>query len=717
MLRNSTLAVVSFAAIFASSLAWSVSPDKIEWDLRQAVAQKGRAELLVVIYLRHQHTARAAELLSPIYQPRIDFLGERFRLLATQMRGIPSLSPKQEAELMKSRPSLFDRATLEPLAVQIDEARTEYADAVAKWARANSAWDFQAVRNAVASVGGRVTGETLVVSAVIAKIPAHNLDRLAQNEEIATIGLDHPGDPELDVSGPTVGAPAFWGAGVNGGPQDIGVLDTGVSQAHPAFAGFLFEAQAGTNPDSGGHGTHVCGIMGSKDPTRRGMAWGAGTISVGLAGGESTSMQGLNWMMVNVVEKPEDTNHSFGYGTANGVDYRNTDQFFDGACDTFGMMVSKSNGNNGYGTTTLTHPAPAYNLLAVGCMNDFNTLSRSDDRISSFSSSGPTLAGRKKPDLCAPGENIMSTSNSLGFVSMSGTSMAAPHAGGSIVLLMALGAPSPLAAKAVLINSADAMDSKNTASTADDLPVAGSHWDKAYGWGYLNLNGAYLHGPDVFERILASPNGGARQFRFFKGLMSGSEKVTLTWNRHVAWNGSSYPTIVRSLSNLDLRAFRYDGGDQVAASQSTIDNVEQVSVPGGMTVFTVSAEGNFDPNVPTERFALATQENFVEAAGPAATVTFAKGFASGFLSPFDYTATVKNTGDLPMLGATVKVSGYQVLSGDNPMYVGGLLPGQSASVHWTVKRTVNLGQHAKADVTSVSFGEGFVWSVTDPAPL
>ena len=77
-------------------------------------------------------------------------------------------------------------------------------------------------------------------------------------------------------------------------------------------------------------------------------------------------------------------------------------------------MVSKSCGNNGWHDTDprITHPAPAYNILVVANMDDQDTTTRSDDVRSTSSSVGPTLNGRKKPDITAPGSNIMSTNNS-----------------------------------------------------------------------------------------------------------------------------------------------------------------------------------------------------------------------------------------------------------------------------------------------------------------
>lgn len=297
--------------------------------------------------------------------------------------------------------------------------------------------------------------------------------------------------------------------------------------------------------------------------------------------------------------------------------------------------------------------------------------------------------------------------------------MAAPHAGGSVVLLMGLGCPSPMAAKAVLINNADAMNSNNTASTADDSFVSGSRWDKAYGWGYINLSKAYLHAPDVFERTLPAPPNGGRSFKLFKGQMFTNDKASVTWNRHLVYNGASYPTIVRQLSNLDLLAYNAATNAQTGASTSAIDNVEQLSVGAdAMTVVKVQSQGNFDPNVPTERFALATEENFVEASGPITSATWFKLPGSTYTAPFNLTVTVTNTGDLPVFNAQGLLENYIVVSGQNPAPIGTLLPGQSIQLNWVVRRGITTGiTYAKTTVTGVGFGENWSWVLQDPNPL
>ena len=222
------------------------------------------------------------------------------------------------------------------------------------------------------------------------------------------------------------------------------------------------------------------------------------------------------------------------------------------------------------------------------------------------------------------------------------------------------------------------MDGKGTQTTTDDVYVNGSLWDKWYGWGYLNLSSAALHATDVFDKVVPVPTQNNRIARFFIGQMFANEKATLTWNRHVAYNGPNYPSIVLGLSNFDLASYSYISGTMMSSSSSLIDNVEQVAAPSsGLAVLKVYSTGLFDQNVLTERFALSTPENFAQAVGPGALASWAKSPSSSYLAPFRITVKITNSGDLPIYGASAILANYVVVSGENPIDVGTILPGQT----------------------------------------
>jgi serine protease AprX len=124
----------------------------------------------------------------------------------------------------------------------------------------------------------------------------------------------------------------------------------------------------------------------------------------------------------------------------------------DGACDgtdalsvtcdaavARGIVLCVAAGNAGPGPRTVGSPGCARNVITVGASTD-------NDAIASFSSRGPTLDGRVKPDIVFPGQNIVAArakGTSMGtpqgefYTSASGTSMATPHCSGAVALLLA----------------------------------------------------------------------------------------------------------------------------------------------------------------------------------------------------------------------------------------------------------------------------------------
>ena len=694
-------------SLFGAAIAGNVTP-----ALEQIARSNPAGHTPVIILLDNQPGYLVSRDVQSLYRAELTRLGERVREISKGARPSGAIPPALERRgpVALTPDAIAER---EALLSEIDRYQTVQVNEISRRVGMLVASDLAATDIFLRSRGARVDGAMTVVTAMIAVIPNARLREIAAYPRIASMDIDANGAPELDNHKNSLGlVTGFWANSFTGGSLDVGVLDTGVQQNHTSLSSHRFESNAGVS-DPDGHGTGIAGIMASTHATYTGMAFGCDTICVAQAGGNSTSMNGLNYLVTATTEKPENINYSFGNGTANDIDYSPFDQFFDGAIDTFNIMVSKSTGNNGWGTTRITHPAPAYNLLASANMDDLDTASRADDIITSSSSRGPTLLGRKKPDITAPGTDSMTTNRTGTFSNLGGTSSASPHTGGGIVLMRQLGATTTYGAKAVLLNAVDAWTDNNTQTSADDAPVAGSFWNKTFGWGYLDLGEAYANGPDLFEDEMAAPQVGVRNFKLYRGHMFSGEKATLVWNRHVLHNGTSNPTQIEDLSNLDLVVFNRQTNTAVGTSNSAIDNVEQVDVDAdGPVVLKVYTTGTFDPQIPTEGFGLATEEAFTASSGIvfAMTPTLPPNAIPG--STVQVSVQVTNTGDIPAHNTNISIAGATVVNGANPSVVPLIPPGQTVAAAWdiTVQGTPGT-QQLTFTATSNSYGEVFSSSV------
>ena len=225
--------------------------------------------------------------------------------------------------------------------------------------------------------------------------------------------------------------------------QDIGiaVLDTGI-YAHPDFLirdncikSFSDFVNAKPYPyDDANHGTHICGIIASKQKDSCGNYYGiapgcqlicAKILDAKGNGKTSTALAAFQWILhlrdlyniriINLsmgmpVHKPEDEFSPFMEAIG---------ELWD-----MGFVIVVAAGNNGPGSKSITAPGIGRKLITVGSCED------------SFSSHGPTINCIKKPDLCAPGKNIYSCSNQGGYIYKSGTSMATPMVSAAIALLL-----------------------------------------------------------------------------------------------------------------------------------------------------------------------------------------------------------------------------------------------------------------------------------------
>ena len=72
-----------------------------------------------------------------------------------------------------------------------------------------------------------------------------------------------------------------------------------------------------------------------------------------------------------------------------------------------GIVVCAAAGNSGPYPYTISTPAINPFIITVGSTDDQNTLERADDAIADYSSRGPSIDYFVKPDIYAPGTNII----------------------------------------------------------------------------------------------------------------------------------------------------------------------------------------------------------------------------------------------------------------------------------------------------------------------
>ncbi|HET8796609.1 MAG TPA: S8 family serine peptidase [Thermoanaerobaculia bacterium] len=273
---------------------------------------------------------------------------------------------------------------------------------------------------------------------------------------------------------------------VRGAGIRVGVLDTGIDYRHPALGGGFgpgFKVAGGwdfanddADPiDDEGHGTHVAGIIAADSEELRGVAPAATLYAYKVLGGTGS---GTTSDIVAAIERSIDPD---GNGNpADRLDVINlslggsgtADDVLSRACDNAtaaGVIVVVAAGNSG-AVATIGSPGTSRTAITVGAVDDAGN-------VTPFSSQGPTSGLLTfKPDVMAPGEEIVSARAGGGLIASSGTSMAAPHVAGVAALLRALHPDwTPAEIKSALVTTAIATAGPSVARAAGRVDAQRAH--------------------------------------------------------------------------------------------------------------------------------------------------------------------------------------------------------------------------------------------------
>jgi serine protease AprX len=279
------------------------------------------------------------------------------------------------------------------------------------------------------------------------KVTPAEIDALSKQAEVDYIWPDLPVQNWVNTSLPKINVPQVWNDGFKGKGIKVAVIDTGLDDTHPDFAGRVraMKSFVGASArDDNGHGTHVAGILAGSGAKSNGRYSGvapeaslyiAKVLDARGGGLMSSVMAGIEWAVLD--QRVQVINLSLGgTNTCDGSDALSA--LCDEAVLQASVVICVAAGNAGPTLQTIGPPGCARYVITVGATDD-------QDKIAYFSSRGPSADGRTRPDLVFPGVDIIApqaTGTQLGrivaegYVTNSGTSMAAPHASGMAALLL-----------------------------------------------------------------------------------------------------------------------------------------------------------------------------------------------------------------------------------------------------------------------------------------
>jgi serine protease AprX len=399
-----------------------------------------------------------------------------------------------------------------------------------------------------------------------------------------------------------------------GNGEVVAVADTGfdrgnIRYTHPAFATSTGEFQnrvltlypmsniTSVN-DFTGHGTHVCGLVlgdgSTTDGTQfKGTAPKANLVVQCLG----HDFNGIPDNLTHLFRLPYDNNqarvHTNSWGSkwkGKQIGYTRRsveiDKFVLEHPDLVICFAAGNDAGNGHGNISgerhIGAEAAAKNCITVGASRN---VAEYQNEVAAFSSRGPTKDGRIKPDVVAPGTDVLSANSGhrihphheTKWSSMSGTSMATPLVAGCAAVLREalrnrINKPSAALIKALLVNGAVPLDQVSP--------------NKDSGFGRVDLANSIViacreDGANFDQEVL---NNGYNEHKIpAVKIPKGRLKVTLVWSDPPSMIGTG---AVQNILCLVVRADgrEYDGNKDTKGKPLEADNnVQRVQLTGLLT--------------------------------------------------------------------------------------------------------------------------------------
>ncbi len=333
----------------------------------------------------------------------------------------------------------------------------------------------------VSALGGQITKDLYIINAFGAEMSAKDAVQLSKTSDVRWVSLDAAMKSSgcsqcVDTSKlanayiSAIRADQVWNAKpyIQGQGIGIAVIDSGVNPNGDLYTNMGVNRQVAdirfnsdynqSTFDGYGHGTHVAGIVGGDGSESSGKYIGVAPmvniINVKVSNDDGSAsmenvIQGLQWVLENkstynikVLNLSLNSTVAESYNTSP----------LDAAVEVLwfnGVVVVVSAGNKGNGA--IYPPANDPFVITVGAVDDKGTTSIGDDVLASFSAYGKSENGAVKPELVAPGVNIIARIVNLNmglatahpankvnnqYFRMSGTSMSAPMVAAAVALLL-----------------------------------------------------------------------------------------------------------------------------------------------------------------------------------------------------------------------------------------------------------------------------------------
>ena len=362
-----------------------------------------------------------------------------------------------------------------------------------------------------------------IINSIYIKGRAELIEKIARRSDVESIRLNHTiiSDKEENIKHKNTLAEAGVPWNLESIQADrvtktgkdivVGIIDSGVNANHPELQDALlpggfkdFVDSSNTEPvDETGHGTHVAGTILGRTI---GIAKDAKLIVARVFNKEGeASDDGLlaagQWILE---KKPQVVNNSWGGNR--------DDSFYDDIVKKWkaaGIVPIFSAGNTGSynagGEGSIGSPASLEDSFSVGALTKY-------DKLAKFSLRGPSkLTTKFKPEISAPGVNILSADYKGGYVLKTGTSMAAPHVSGAVALILE-------ANRNLTVDKVEEILKTTATPLTDDHYISSPNM--GYGYGKLN----------VFKAVEAALGKDVDKFATFTGqtLISDTDNVPPT---------------------------------------------------------------------------------------------------------------------------------------------------------------------------------------------